>query len=77
MKDGVHSEEKKVQRAFGGEGINPQRYGMIFCSNCSGSGRYFYGNTGASFCHTCGGSGLIRIERNHPQEAPEMVLSAQ
>jgi len=69
MKNGFHSERKNMDRASGGQSINPERYGMTFCSNCSGSGRYFYGNRGASVCHVCAGFGLVRMERNRLHDA--------
>jgi len=69
MKNGFYSERKKVDRASGSNSISPERHGMIFCSNCSGSGRYFYGNRGASVCHVCAGFGLVRMERNRLHDA--------
>ena len=44
--------------------IRPERYGMIFCLNCKGSGKHFYGKSGVSVCHVCGGFGLVKMERN-------------
>jgi DnaJ-class molecular chaperone len=64
MHDEIRSEERKVEEAVKGKGINPERYGMVFCSNCGGSGKYFYGNNGVSVCRVCGGFGLVRMERN-------------
>jgi hypothetical protein len=46
----------------------PKKCGMMFCSNCSGSGRYFYADKGVSRCSFCGGFGLIKIERNFANE---------
>ena len=42
----------------------PEKRGMMFCSNCNGSGRYFYADKGVSGCNFCGGFGLIKRERN-------------
>ncbi len=47
----------KVGRRF-----DPNRYGMIFCPNCSGSGRSFADAQGANVCNVCGGFGLIKKE---------------
>jgi DnaJ-class molecular chaperone len=49
--------QTKVGRRF-----NPDRYGMIFCPNCSGSGRSFAEAQGVNVCKVCGGFGLIRNE---------------
>ncbi len=64
MKDELDVERTVVKKRFEGKGIKPEKYGMVFCSNCSGSGKYFYGNSGISACQDCGGFGLIRMERN-------------
>jgi hypothetical protein len=42
----------------------PEKCNMIFCSNCNGSGKYFYAGKGVSGCNFCGGFGLIRTEKN-------------
>ena len=47
----------KVGRRF-----DPNKYGMIFCPNCSGSGRSFGEAQGVSVCNVCGGFGLIKKE---------------
>ena len=58
----------KVGRRF-----DPNKYGMIFCPNCSGSGRSFADAHGVNVCKVCGGFGLIKKEEkkasfieNHP-----------
>ena len=43
---------------------DPEKCGMIFCSNCNGSGKYFYAGTGVSGCNFCGGFGLAKTEKN-------------
>ena len=47
----------KVGRRF-----DPNRYGMIFCPICSGSGRSFADAQGVNVCNVCGGFGLIKKE---------------
>jgi hypothetical protein len=46
----------------------PEKHGMMFCSNCNGSGRYFYADKGVGGCNFCGGFGLIKIERPFANE---------
>ena len=47
----------KVGRRF-----DPNKYGMIFCPNCSGSGKSFTEAQGVNVCNVCGGFGLIKKE---------------
>jgi len=42
--------------------FNPNKYGMIFCPNCSGSGRSFADDQGVNVCNVCGGFGIIKKE---------------
>ncbi len=42
--------------------FDPEKYGMIFCPNCSGSGKSFTGSKGADVCKVCGGCGLLKQE---------------
>jgi len=44
------------------ERFNPNKYGMIFCPSCSGSGRSFADAQGVNVCNICGGFGLIKKE---------------
>ena len=50
--------EKKAM----GRGFNPERYGMIYCPGCKGSGKVFNGIEGKVVCEICGGFGLIKKE---------------
>ena len=45
-----------------GRGFNPNKYGMIFCPDCRGSGRSFADAQGVNVCKVCGGFGLIKKE---------------
>jgi DnaJ-class molecular chaperone len=45
-----------------GRGFDPNRYGMIFCPDCRGSGRSFADVQGVNVCKVCGGFGLIKKE---------------
>jgi DnaJ-class molecular chaperone len=39
--------------------IHPEKYGMIFCPYCGGSGKSLGDAEGIDVCKTCGGFGLI------------------
>jgi DnaJ-class molecular chaperone len=75
MNDEFDSERTQVKRMVRGKGINPERYDMVCCSNCNGSGRYFYANRGVNVCQICGGFGLMRMERNWMYDASEIIVS--
>jgi hypothetical protein len=45
------------------------KYDMMFCPDCSGSGRSFDRDHGVIVCVTCGGFGLIREMDIAPQIA--------
>ncbi len=75
MKNELDSAKKSVERTAEGGRINPERYGMVFCSNCNGSGRYFYANTGVSVCRVCEGFGLTKAERTNTHDAYGIILS--
>jgi len=49
-----------VNRTKTGQKFNPEKYGMVFCPNCSGSGRSFINSKGGGVCKVCGGFGLIK-----------------
>lgn len=42
--------------------FNPERYGMIYCPICKGSGRLCNGIKGGVVCQMCGGFGLVEKE---------------
>jgi len=48
-----------MERKAKGGRIDPEKYGMIFCPHCKGSGRSSADAEGVSVCTTCGGFGLI------------------
>ncbi len=62
VRDEIRSQEKMRKEKDKGKGFCPERHAMVFCPNCSGSGRYFYASKGASVCEVCGGFGLVRKE---------------
>ena len=55
-----------MERKAKGGGIDPEKYGMIFCPYCKGSGKSFTDAEGIKVCKTCGGFGLIiKKEERH------------
>jgi hypothetical protein len=42
--------------------FDPERYGMIYCPLCNGSGSLFNGFDGRVVCEICGGFGCIKKE---------------
>ena len=69
MHNEIRSQEKAGKEKVKGKGINLEGYGMAFCPNCSGSGRYFYGSRGGNVCQVCKGFGPVRMERNFTFDA--------
>jgi DnaJ-class molecular chaperone len=55
-------EVKAVGRTKISERFDPQKYGMIFCPECGGSGRSLTDDNGINVCKVCGGFGLIKRE---------------
>jgi DnaJ-class molecular chaperone len=55
--------------------FNSERNRTVFCPNCSGSGKYFYVDSGVNGCLLCGGAGLIRIEKGRMHEDNGTVQS--
>jgi hypothetical protein len=48
-----------MERKAKGGRIDPEKYGMIFCPCCGGSGKFLTDAEGIRVCKTCGGFGLI------------------
>ena len=42
--------------------FTPERYGMIFCPDCNGLGKFDNDNEEIKVCSVCGGFGLVKIE---------------
>jgi hypothetical protein len=51
-----------------GRDFSPEKYGMIFCPDCSGSGRSFTYAGGVDVCKTCGGCGAIKKDEKKKVE---------
>ena len=62
-------ENREIEKRAAGKSFDPERYGLIFCDKCSGSGRCDDGGETVRVCEDCGGFGLIK----KPGEAREMV----
>lgn len=45
--------------------FNPERYGMICCPVCKGSGKFFNGVERGAVCKICGGFGFIKKEQEN------------
>jgi DnaJ-class molecular chaperone len=45
-----------------GKDFSPEKYGMIFCPDCGGSGKSFTDPKAVDVCEICGGSGAIKKE---------------
>jgi len=48
-----------------GKPFNPERYGMIYCPVCKGSGKLFNGVKERVVCKICGGFGFIKNEEKN------------
>jgi DnaJ-class molecular chaperone len=68
MDSSFNSERNQLRRTTRGEMLNPEKESTMFCPNCSGSGRYFYPDSGVQGCELCGGAGLIGIEKSRMHE---------
>ena len=56
-----------MRRAKTSQKFNPEKYGMVFCPDCGGSGKSFIYSKGNSVCKVCGGFGYIRKEEKNVQ----------
>ena len=75
MESSFDSEKHRMRRKSRDETLNPEKSNTVFCPNCSGSGRYFYAESGVNGCLVCGGVGLIRIEKGRMDEDKGIVQS--
>ena len=55
MNKAVNSEQFRVTGTAKNEGTRSEKFGTIFCPNCSGSGKYFYVDRGVSGCNSAEG----------------------
>ncbi len=51
-----------------GRRFNPDKYGMIYCPVCKGSGKLSNGAEGGVACETCGGFGLVKKHKSGLEE---------
>ena len=51
-----------VENKTTGKRVNPEKYGMIFCPECHGSGKCFNPAKRVEVCKFCQGFGAIRKE---------------
>jgi DnaJ-class molecular chaperone len=54
-----------MEKTAMGRCFNPERYRMIYCPICKGSGKFFNGVEGGVVCKNCGGFGFIKKEKEN------------
>ncbi len=60
-----------MERIFMAEHFNPDKYGMICCPVCKGSGKLFLELDGWVVCEVCGGFGFVKKQRSGSEERLE------
>jgi rRNA maturation endonuclease Nob1 len=69
-KEGVETVSKtRIDERF-----RPEKYGMIFCPGCSGSGKSITEAMGTNVCKVCGGFGLIKKEEKKASRAKGVLI---
>jgi len=56
-----------------GSRFNPDRYGMIYCPVCRGSGKLLNGSEGRVVCKICGGFGLTKKEKENNLDEHRLI----
>ncbi len=56
----MRTKKRKLHKSF-----NPEKYKMISCPSCGGTGKSSNGDEGAKVCSQCGGFGWVRKEGDH------------
>ena len=51
-----------------GKSFDPEKYGMAFCPDCKGKGKFPKGSNSYIICSRCGGNGFIKKEKKAPEE---------
>jgi len=59
------------KRAINGR-FKPERYWMIYCPDCKGSGKSFNKVKEWEVCKVCGGFGLIKEDENNNFQNPKV-----
>ena len=54
----------QMEKTVMGTRFNPDRYGMIYCPVCKGSGKIINEIEGRVVCKICGGFGLIKKHKD-------------
>ena len=52
--------ERTIKKKF-----DPSKYGLHFCPECKGAGKFFDQDKRVSVCNVCGGFGFIKKEENN------------
>jgi DnaJ-class molecular chaperone len=55
----MRGKKEKLDRHF-----NLEKYKMIFCPSCGGTGKSSEGGEGTKVCSHCGGFGYVKKEEN-------------
>ena len=55
----METRKRKLHKEF-----NPEKYKMISCPSCKGTGKSSDGNEGIKVCTQCGGFGWVKKEEN-------------
>jgi ribosomal protein S27E len=63
-----------MEKTVMGRRFNPDKYGMIYCPVCKGSGKLFDEAERQIVCKVCGGFGLIRKQASDLEEGFEHHL---
>jgi DnaJ-class molecular chaperone len=51
--------------------FDPEKYGMMFCTDCKGKGKLPRNPEGFDVCSRCGGSGVIKKMKKTSKEERE------
>jgi hypothetical protein len=52
----------KTKKTEMDKSFNPEKYNMIYCPSCRGTGKSFNGDEGVKVCTQCGGFGWVKKE---------------
>jgi DnaJ-class molecular chaperone len=66
-----------VEKKTVGNRVNPEKYGMIFCPECHGSGKCFNPAKKVEVCKFCQGFGAIRKERKSTSSDNRGILKLE
>ncbi len=56
----METRKRKLHKEF-----NPEKYEMVCCSSCRGTGKSSNGDKEVKVCSQCGGFGWVKTEGDH------------